>query len=182
MAVKKAVKARTAAAPKAPAKRKAEKATPRKKTTMRALLARLGIATSAEPSERALAYLTRRELPAALVRELSACAFARTAEIGPVRLFSVEDMPRANAEPAFRRAVKKGYFIVGESRTGDAIAVELATGNVAFLSHDVLIGFDPDCQRLEDAVARSPFDVAAFYDAASRDPTFPPDFYAAGGG
>jgi hypothetical protein len=184
MASKKAAKRKTTAKTKTKttAKRAAKDAPVARRVTMRALLVRLGIATSGVPSERARAYLARREVPAATVRELFACTFEGTIEIGPVRLFSVDDMPRANTEETFRRAVKKGFFVVGEGPTGDAVAVELATGIVAFLSHDVLLGFDPDCHRLDDAVARSPFDVVAFYDAASRDPTFPPDFYAAGGG
>lgn len=168
--------------PKAKSTRPAAKKAAGAKATMRALLARLGISTRATASERARAYLARRELPAALVRDLAACTFEGTVQIGPIRLFSVEDMPRANTAETFRRAVKKGFFVVGEATTGDGVAVELATGNVAFLSHDVLIGFDPDCHRLDDAVARSPFDLVAFYDAASRDDGFPADFYAAGGG
>ena len=64
---------------------------------------------------------------------------------------------------------------------GNPIAVELTNGQVAFLSHDLLWGFDAECTAFEECVARSTLDMDAFWTRALVDKDFPVDFYGASG-
>jgi hypothetical protein len=67
------------------------------------------------------------------------------------------------------------------ARVIDPIAVELSNAQVAFLAHEVLWGFDPDCTDFEDCVARSTLDIDTFWERALAWNDFPADFYAARG-
>ncbi len=69
----------------------------------------------------------------------------------------------------------------GKGPNGDPVAVELATGEVAFLSHDLLWGLDPESTEFEECVARSTLDLDTFWSRALAEDDFPIDFYAASG-
>jgi hypothetical protein len=128
------------------------------------------------------AFLKAQKVPAKIARELARCTFDGMVEFGSARLFSLAALPAMNKRFGFRRALKNGFLIIGEGPSGDAIAVELKNGEVAFLSHDVLLEFDPECNTFAECVARSKLQMAVFFERSDKEKDFPCDFYGAGGG
>ena len=128
----------------------------------------------------ALAFLTKHHVPPAIVRKLQACAIARPIQVGSFVLYPLASLPKENGREN-RRALANGFLVMGRGATGDPVAVELKTGQVAFLSHDTLSGFDPETTRFEECVARSSLGIGEFWKRAMEQPDFPRDFYEAGG-
>jgi hypothetical protein len=100
--------------------------------------------------------------------------------VGRLTLYPFDALPKQNAKPN-HHALRNGFLVIGNGLNGDPIAVELTNGEVAFLSHDLLWGLDPDCTDFEECVARSSLDIDTFWSRASKDNEFPIDFYSAGG-
>jgi len=88
------------------------------------------------------------------VKTLRACAIAQRVRIGPLVLFPLATLKKENAG-SNKVALANGFLVVGRGFTGDPVAMELATGEMAFLSHDVLWeDFDPEVTSFDEAVAR----------------------------
>jgi hypothetical protein len=136
----------------------------------------------AEPlSTRTLSFLKKHRVPPGIVQRLEACSFSSFIRVGRLTLYSFSELPEQNAR-SNHHALRNGFLVIGSGLNGDPIAVELSNAEVAFLSHEVLWGFDPDCTRFEECVSRSTLDIDTFWERALVDDDFPVDFYAAGGG
>jgi hypothetical protein len=133
------------------------------------------------PAEVTLAFLEKQRVPHKIVETLKACSVTRWMSVGSLTLECFANLPKANAKPN-RRALQNGFLVVGSGLSGDPIAVELSNGEVAFLSHEILWSFDPECDSFEECVARSTLDLDTFWSRALTEPDFPCDFYGAGGG
>jgi hypothetical protein len=133
------------------------------------------------PSSRTLSFLKRHRVPPGIVESLEACSVSSFVRVGRLTLCPFSALPEKNARPN-HYALRNGFLVIGSGLTGDPIAVELSNAQVAFLAHEVLWGFDPDCTDFEDCVARSTLDIDTFWERALVDDDFPADFYAAGGG
>lgn len=100
--------------------------------------------------------------------------------VGNLTLYPFSALPKKNGKPN-EHALRNGFLVIGHGLNGDPIAVELAKGEVAFLSHEVLWGLDPECDSFDACVARSTLDIDTFWTRASEAKDFPVDFYEAGG-
>ena len=132
------------------------------------------------PSATTLAFLDKHHVAPRIVEALKACSVSRELQVGNLRLYPFSALPTQNRKPN-HYALKNGFLVMGNGLNGDPLAVELSNGQVAFLAHDVLWGFDPECSAFEDCVARSALDIDSFWTRALADDDFPVDFYAAGG-
>jgi hypothetical protein len=142
--------------------------------------AAMGLRT--EPlSAATLSFLKKHRVPPGITQSLEACSVSSFIRVGRLTLYPFSALPKENAKPN-HFALRNGFLVIGAGLNGDPIAVELSNAQVAFLSHDVLWGFDPDCMYFEECVARSTLDIDTFWDRALTDQDFPVDFYAAGGG
>jgi hypothetical protein len=136
---------------------------------------------AAPPSAATIAFLEKHRVPPKIVRTLQACSFANWLRVGHLTLYAFAELPKQNRKPN-HYALRNGFLVMGNGLNGDPVAVELSNGKVAFLAHDVLWTFDPDCNAFEDCVARSKLDIDTFWTRALTNDDFPVDFYAAGGG
>ncbi len=133
-----------------------------------------------KPSETTLAFLKKHRVAPKLVSQLKTCSVSGAMSVGELALYPFSALPKANGKPN-QYALRNGFLVIGGSPNGDPIAVELATGEVAFLSHDLLWGLDPECTEFEECVARSTLDLDTFWSRALAEDDFPIDFYAASG-
>jgi hypothetical protein len=141
-----------------------------------------GVGLHAEPpSAHTLAFLNKHRVPSGIVDTLKLCSVSAFIRVGHLILHPFSALPKENDTPN-HHALRNGFLVIGKGLNGDPIAVELSKAEVAFLSHDVLWGFDPDCTHFEECVARSTLDIDTFWERALLWEDFPVDFYAAGGG
>jgi hypothetical protein len=133
------------------------------------------------PSAATLTFLEKHRVPPGITQSLKACSIPSFIHVGRLILYPFSALPKQNAKPN-HHALRNGFLVIGKGLNGDPIAVELSNAEVAFLSHEVLWGFDPDCTHFEECVARSKLDIDTFWERALDDDDFPVDFYAAGGG
>jgi hypothetical protein len=142
----------------------------------------VGMGLLAEPpSAETLSFLKKHRVPPGIIQSLMACSVSSFMRVGRLTLYPFSALPKENArsnDPALRN----GFLVIGSGLNGDPIAVELANAQLAFLAHEVLWGFDPDCTDFEECVARSTLDIDTFWARALVDDDFPVDFYSAGGG
>ena len=129
-------------------------------------------------SERCLSYANRHALPQKLIDMLEECAYVGPIRIGPVWLSSLAEFDRENAEEENADCLKHGFLIVGSGLNGDPIVVELASGNMAFICHDIL--WEQAYDDFEECVVRTPFGFHDFWVQASESADFPRDSYDAG--
>ena len=66
---------------------------------------------------------------------------------------------------------------MGSGLNGDPVAVELATGTIAFLSHDLL--WEREYDDFEECVVRTPLRLHDFWAQAAGNADFPADSYDA---
>ena len=133
------------------------------------------------PSTRTLSFLKKHRVPPGIIQSLEACSVSSFVRVGRLNLYPFSALPEENAK-SNHHALRNGFLVIGSGLNGDPIAVELSNAQVAFLAHEVLWGFDPDCTDFEECVARSTLDIDTFWERALVDDDFPVDFYAAGGG
>jgi hypothetical protein len=126
---------------------------------------------------RCLAYLQEHNVPATLIEVLDHCAYAGAIRIGPLWLSRLADLDRENGEEENAACIAHGFLIVGSGLNGDPIAVELSSGRMAFISHDLL--WEEDYEDFEECVMRTPLPFDEFWLEASRSSAFPRDSYDA---
>jgi hypothetical protein len=132
------------------------------------------------PSKASLAFLKKHHVAPRIVRTLQGCSVPAPIRVGRLTLYPFSALPKLNGKPN-HHALRNGFLVMGNGLNGDPIAVELSNGEVAFLAHDLLWGFDPECTAFEECVARSALDMDTFWARALVDDDFPVDFYVAGG-
>ena len=133
------------------------------------------------PSADTLSFLKKHRVPPGIIQSLKACSIPSSIRVGRLTLYPFSALPKQNAKPN-HHALRNGFLVIGNGLNGDPIAVELSNAEVAFLSHELLWGLDPECTRFEECVARSKLDIDTFWTRALAWDDFPVDFYAAGGG
>lgn len=141
------------------------------------VLAKLGVPRASTPSTSATRFLRKHKIPEGVVSELSEGCPAASIRIGPLTLYSLEDIAQSNEEKANRPCIKNGLLIIGHGINGDPLAIEMATAKVVFVSHDLL--WEESYDDLEECIVRSGLDLSDFWARASNDPTFPRDSYDA---
>jgi hypothetical protein len=135
----------------------------------------------AEPASAAtVAFLKRHHVAPKTIQCLKACSVSSLIRVGRLTLYPFSALPKENGRPN-QHALRNGFLVIGSGLSGDPIAVELSNGKVAFLSHEILWGLDPECTAFEECVARSMLDIDTFWARALVEDDFPVDFYAAGG-
>lgn len=128
-------------------------------------------------TERCLRYAHEHGVPQELLDTLGECAYAGPIRIGPVWLSRLAEFDRENEEEENADCLKHGFLIVGSGLNGDPIAVELASGNMAFISHDIL--WEATYDDFEECVVRTPLGFHDFWARASDSADFPRDSYDA---
>jgi hypothetical protein len=128
-------------------------------------------------NERCLGYLREHAVPHDLISTLEACAYAGPIRVGPASLSRLAEIDRENAEEENAACIVRGFLIVGSGLNGDPIAVELSSGKMAFISHDIL--WERTYDDFEECVVRTPLGFDEFWTAASESPNFPRDSYDA---
>lgn len=97
-----------------------------------------GLPVKERLNERCLAYLRQHGVPQELIGTLDECAHAGPVRIGPASLSRLAEVDLENQDDANAVCMDRGFLIVGSGLNGDPIAVELVSGKMAFLSHDLL--------------------------------------------
>ncbi len=123
--------------------------------------------------ERCLAFLRRYAVPQELIDSLDECAHAGPIRIGPVSLSRLAELDKDNQDEAHATCIERGFLIVGSGLNGDAIAVDLASGTMAFVSHDIL--WEKAYDDFEECVVRTPMTFHEFWHEAFSSPNFPRD-------
>jgi hypothetical protein len=122
---------------------------------------------------RCLAFLEERGIPMDLVSTLRECAYTGHIEIGPLSFARVAEPAEQNEEEANRPCLENGFLVVGSGLNGDLVALELASGKMAFISHDEL--WERDYERFDDCVVRTSLSFHDLWEAAASDRSFPRD-------
>ena len=112
-----------------------------------------------------------------LVATLDECAYAGAIRIGRLWLCPLVELDLENQEEENAPCIEHGLLIVGSGLNGDPIALEISSGRMAFVSHDLL--WERDYGDFEECVVRSPLGFHEFWSAAADDPEFPVDSYDA---
>ena len=128
-------------------------------------------------SDRCLDYARERGVPLRLIETLDAYAYAGPIRIGPVWLSRLSEFDIENDTEENAPCLQHGFLIVGSGLNGDPIAVELASGNMSFIAHDVL--WERDYDRFEECVVRTPLGFEEFWARAVDAADFPRDSYDA---
>lgn len=126
---------------------------------------------------RCLGYLRSHGVPSPLVATLDECAYAGAIRIGRLWLSPLAELDLENQEEENAPCIERGFLIVGSGLNGDPIALEIPTGRMAFVSHDLL--WEEGYRVFEECVVRSPLGFHEFWSAAVDDPGFPVDSYDA---
>lgn len=135
---------------------------------------------SEPPSGDTLSFLKKHRVSPGIIQSLIPCSVSSFIPVGHLTLYPFSALPKENTG-SNGPALRNGFLVIGSGLNGDPIAVELSNARVAFLAHEVLWGFDPDCTDFEDCVARSTLDIDTFWERALAWNDFPVDFYAARG-
>lgn len=128
-------------------------------------------------NERCLAYAREHGLPKDLIQVLDECAYAGPIRIGTLSLSRLAEFDRENSEEENAQCISHGFLIVGSGLNGDPIALELTSGRMAFISHDLL--WEGAYDEFEECVVRTPLRFHEFWLEASRASNFPRDSYDA---
>jgi hypothetical protein len=126
---------------------------------------------------RCLDYLRAHGVPPPLVGTLDECAYAGAIRIGRLWLSPLVEIDLENQEEENAPCMEHGLLIVGSGLNGDPIGLEISSGRMAFVSHDLL--WERDYGDFEECVVRSPLGFHEFWSAAVDDPGFPVDSYDA---
>ena len=124
-------------------------------------------------SERCLSYARDNGVPVSLIATLDECAYAESIQIGRLCLSPLAELDLENQFEENRPCAEHGFLIVGSGLNGDPIVLELSSGQMAFISHDLL--WERHYQDFEECVVRSPFQFHDFWRAALEDGDFPVD-------
>jgi hypothetical protein len=108
-----------------------------------------------------------------LIETIEACAYAGRIRIGPVWLLRLAELERENTDEENAACLRHGFLIVGSGLNGDPVALELGSGRMAFISHDIL--WERSYQDFEECVVRTPFTFDEFWIQASQSASFPRD-------
>jgi hypothetical protein len=128
-------------------------------------------------SERCASYLRDQGVPHDLIALFDECAYGGPIRIGHLWLSPLADLELENSEEENRPCIEHGFLIVGSGLNGDPVAVELATGTMAFLSHDLL--WEREYDDFEECVVRTPLRLHDFWAQAAGNADFPADSYDA---
>ena len=104
-------------------------------------------------------------------------ALGGPSRIAPLWLSPLADLELENSEEENRPCIEHGFLIVGSGLNGDPVAVELGTGGMAFLSHDLL--WEREYEDFEECVVRTPLGLDDFWVQAEGNADFPADSYDA---
>ena len=127
--------------------------------------------------ERCASYLRDQGVPPHLIAMFDVCALGGPNRIGPLWLSPLADLELENSEEENRPCIEHGFLIVGSGLNGDPVAVELGTGGMAFLSHDLL--WEREYEDFEECVVRTPLGLDDFWVQAEGNADFPADSYDA---
>src|SRR5688572_7557940 len=117
-------------------------------------------------NERCLTYARQHGLSEALVATLDECAYAGPIRIGVVSLSRLAELDRDNADDANAECLRHGFLIVGSGLNGDPLALELTSGRMAFISHDLL--WEQSYSDFSECVVRTPLGFHEFWLEASQ--------------
>ena len=147
-------------------------------TTLQEILSRLEDKPLKERMpERCVTYAHAHGVPQELLDILEECAYGEPIRIGPVWLSRLAELDIANEEDVNAACLSHGFLIVGSGLNGDPIAVELSSGLMAFISHDLL--WEEDYDEFDECVVRTPLGFHDFWVQAWETPDFPRDSYDA---
>jgi hypothetical protein len=124
-------------------------------------------------SSRCWSYARDHGVPDDLIATLDECAYAGSIRIGRLWLSPLAELDIENSEEENAPCIEHGFLIVGSGLNGDPIAVELATGRIAFLSHDLL--WERAYEDFEECGVRTPLGLHEFWAQAAATPDFPVD-------
>jgi hypothetical protein len=126
---------------------------------------------------RCLSFLRFQGVPEPLIATLDECAYGGAVRIGLLWLSPLTELDLENQEKENSPCVEHGLLIVGSGLNGDPIALEISSGRMAFISHDLL--WERDYRDFEECVVRSPLGFHEFWTAAIDGADFPVDSYDA---
>jgi len=136
-----------------------------------------GIGVKERLNVRCLTYLREHSVAQDLIDTLDECAHEGPVRIGPLPLSRLAEVDLENQDEANAACIDRGFLIVGSGLNGDPIAVELSSGTMVFLSHDIL--WERAYDDFEECVVRTPLAFHEFWEEALKSPGFPRDSYDA---
>lgn len=147
-------------------------------TTLQQILSRMtGKPIKESFPERCVTFARDQAVPETLIETLAECTYAGPIRIGRLWLSRLAELDRENAEEENAPCINHGFLIVGSGLNGDPIAVELATGKMVFISHDLL--WEEDYDDFGECVVRTPLGFHEFWVQAADSGAFPVDSYEA---
>jgi hypothetical protein len=124
-------------------------------------------------NERCLTYAREHGVPHPLIKKLEACAYAGPIRIGPLTLSRLAELDQDNAYEENSNCLRHGFLMLGSGVNGDFIALELASGRMAFVAHDDL--WERTYKDFEECVVRTPLTFDEFWVQAHQAADFPRD-------
>ena len=124
-------------------------------------------------SSECMGWLRERGLPESVLADLSECVHAGAIPIGHLWLSPLGEVRLENELEENAPCIEHGFLVVGSGLNGDPIALEIASGRMAFVSHDLL--WERDYLEFEECVVRSPLGFDDFWTAAAEQADFPVD-------
>ena len=122
-------------------------------------------------------YLRDHGVPESLITTLDECTYAGDIPIGRLWLAPLGELDVDNQREENLPCIEHGFLIVGSGLNGDPVALQISTGKMVFVSHDLL--WERDYDDFDECVAQSPLEFHAFWSAALENIDFPVDSYAA---
>ena len=126
---------------------------------------------------RCLSWARAHGLQESLIATLDECAYSESIRVGRLWLSPLVELDLENQLEENGPSLEHGFLIVGSGLNGDPIALELTSGKMAFISHDLL--WERDYREFEECVVRSPLGFHEFWTAAAEDGGFPVDSHEA---
>jgi hypothetical protein len=124
-----------------------------------------------------LSYLRDHGVSESLITTLDECAYAGDIRVKRLWLAPLGELHLDNQLEENRACIEHGLLVVGSGLNGDPVALQISTGKMAFVSHDLL--WEGDYQAFDECVMKSPLEFGEFWTAALEDVDFPVDWYAA---
>jgi hypothetical protein len=128
-------------------------------------------------SERCLSYARKHGVTLPLIEKLEACAYAGPIQIGPITLSQLAELDLENEYEENANCIRHGFLILGNGLNGDFVALELASGRMAFIAHDDL--WEGSYRDFEECVVRTPLGFDDFWLQAHLEAGFPCDCHDA---
>lgn len=120
-------------------------------------------------------HLLRYAVPHDIVEDLEKCCFAAWVGVGPFDLVPMVELVKQTW--GVMECCKQGYVVIAGCRNFDPVAIDVKTGQIVIVCYAVM--GDDELPQFEHCLIPTSLSYEQFWQAASSDPQFPRDSYAA---